>query len=86
MKAEQLSRQLLMQIAVLNSTRLDPITVEDFTSWITNAFSLFKEWAGMFVPGSHCPPGMRSRSLAYWLFKKRTYQTQNGCLPGYDHH
>lgn len=70
MKAEQLSRQLLMQIAVLNSTMLDPITVEDFTSWVTNAFSLFKEWAGMFVLGSYCPPGLRSRSLAYWLFKK----------------
>jgi len=40
---------VLMQIAVLNSTRLDPITVEDFTSWITNAFSLFKEWVGMFA-------------------------------------
>lgn len=86
MKAEQLSRQLLMQIAVLNSTRLDPITVEDFTSWVTNAFSFFKEWADMFVPGSYCPPGMRSMSLAYWLFNKRTCQTQSGCLPGYDHH
>ena len=51
-KAEQLSRKLLLQIAKLNSTRLDPITLGDFTSWITNAFSFFKEWAGMLAWGA----------------------------------
>lgn len=40
-----------MQIAVLNNTRMEPITFGDFTSWITNAFSFFKEWAGMFAGG-----------------------------------
>lgn len=86
MKAEQLSRQLLMQIAVLNSTRLDPITIEDFTSWITNAFSFFKEWAGMFAWGAIVLLGC---GVGLWLIghlKKRTCQTQSGCLPGYDHH
>lgn len=32
MEAEQLSRQLLMQIAVLNVTRVKPVTLKDFTS------------------------------------------------------
>ena len=51
-KAEQLSRKLLLQIAKLNSTRPDPVTLGDFTSWITNAFSFFKEWAGMLAWGA----------------------------------
>ena len=51
-KAEQLSRKLLLQIAKLNSTRLDPVTLGAFTSWITNAFSFFKEWAGMLAWGT----------------------------------
>ena len=51
-KAEQLSRKLLLQIAKLNGTRLDPVTLGDFTSWITNAFSFFKEWAGMLAWGA----------------------------------
>jgi hypothetical protein len=46
---EQLSRELLLQIARLYGTRLDPVTLGDFTSWITNAFSFFKEWAGMLA-------------------------------------
>ena len=51
-KVEQLSRKLLFQIAKLNSTRLDPITLGDVTSWITNAFSFFKEWVGMLAWGA----------------------------------
>jgi hypothetical protein len=50
-KAEQLSRKLLHQIAKLNGTRLDPVTLGDFTSWITIAFSFFKEWAGILAWG-----------------------------------
>ena len=49
---EQLSRKLLLQIAKLNSTRLDPVTLGDFTFWITNAFSCFKECGGMLVWGA----------------------------------
>jgi hypothetical protein len=51
-KAEQLSKKLLLQIAKLNSTRLDHVTLGDFTSWITNAFSFFKEWVGMLAWGA----------------------------------
>jgi hypothetical protein len=29
-----------------------PVTLGDFTSWITNAFSFFKEWAGMLAWGA----------------------------------
>ena len=50
-KAEQLSRKLLLQIAKLNGTLLDPVTLGDFTSWITNAF-FYKEWAGMLAWGA----------------------------------
>ena len=57
-KAEQLSRKLLLQIAKLNSTQLDPVTLGDFTSCITNAFSFFKEWAGMLAWGDSGPPGL----------------------------
>ena len=48
---EQLSRKLLLQIAKLNGTRLDPVTLEDFTSWITIAFPYFKEWGKMLAWG-----------------------------------
>jgi hypothetical protein len=48
-KAEQVSRKLLLQIAKLNSTRPNPVTLGDFTSWITNAFSFLKERAGMLA-------------------------------------
>jgi len=64
MKAEQLSRQLWIQIAVLNSNRIDPITVEEFTSWITNAFSFLKEWAGMFAWGAIVLLGW---GVCFWL-------------------
>ncbi|EDL81071.1 rCG31065, partial [Rattus norvegicus] len=65
MKVEQLSRQLLMQIAVLNNTRMEPITFGDFTTWITNAFSFFKEWAGMFAWGAIVLLGC---GICLWLF------------------
>ncbi|XP_063144267.1 CD99 molecule like 4 isoform X1 [Rattus norvegicus] len=85
MKTEQLSRQLLVQIAVLNNTRLEPITFGDFTSWITNAFSFFKEWAGMFAWGAIVLLGCR---VCLWLLccLKRACQTQSDCLPAYGHH
>ncbi|XP_063136510.1 uncharacterized protein LOC134484073 [Rattus norvegicus] len=65
MEAEQLSRQLLIQIAVLNNTRMEPISIGDFTSWITNAFSFFKEWAGMFAWGAIVLLGC---GVCLWLF------------------
>ena len=52
MAKAEFSRKLLLQIAKLNSTRLDPVTLGDFTSWITNAFSFFKEWEGMLAWGA----------------------------------
>jgi hypothetical protein len=51
-KAEQLSKKLLLQIAKLNGTRLDPVILGDFTSWITIAFSFFKEWVGILAWGA----------------------------------
>jgi hypothetical protein len=35
----------------LNGTRIEPITVGDFTSWLTSAFSYFKEWVGVVLFG-----------------------------------
>jgi hypothetical protein len=49
---EQLSRKLLLYIVKLNSTLLDLVTLGDFTSWITNVFSFFKEWSGMLAWGA----------------------------------
>ena len=44
--------QLQNQIVVLNEMRADPITFGDFTSWLTSAFSYFKEWAGVCLFGA----------------------------------
>ena len=49
MEGEKLAKQLLLQIASLNVTRLNPITMGDLTSWLTTAFSWVKEWAGMLA-------------------------------------
>ena len=46
-----------MQILNLNGTRVEPVTLGDFTSWLTSAFSYFKEWVGviLFAAVGLCP-------------------------------
>ncbi|KAL6029841.1 hypothetical protein STEG23_037649 [Scotinomys teguina] len=47
--AELLMSQQLLQIAALNETRVEPISLGDFTDWLSSAFSFFKEWVGVGI-------------------------------------
>jgi hypothetical protein len=40
---ERLQTKLQIQILNLNATRVEPVTLGDFTFWLTSAFSYFKE-------------------------------------------
>ncbi|XP_058436493.1 uncharacterized protein LOC131424308 [Marmota monax] len=64
MEAENMIQSQLTQIAVLNSTRVDPVTLGQFTDWISSAFSLFKEWVGVGIFGAMCCFGV---VLCLWL-------------------
>ncbi|XP_058437055.1 uncharacterized protein LOC131424383 [Marmota monax] len=58
MAAEDMIQSQLTQIAVLNSTRVNPVTLGQFTDWISSAFSFFKEWVGVGIFGAMCCFGM----------------------------
>jgi hypothetical protein len=47
-----LQTKLQIQILNLNGTRVEPVTLGDFTSWLTSAFSYFKEWVGVILFGA----------------------------------
>ncbi|KAL6074150.1 hypothetical protein STEG23_025633 [Scotinomys teguina] len=51
---ELLMSQQLLQIAALNETRVEPISLGDFTDWFSSAFSFFKEWVGVGIFGAIC--------------------------------
>lgn len=63
---ERLQTKLQIQILSLNGTRVEPVILGDFTSWLTSAFSYFKEWVGVILFGAaiccglvftfFCPP------------------------------
>jgi hypothetical protein len=74
-KVEQLSKKLRLQIAKLNGTRMDPFTLGDFASWITIAFSFFKEWARMLAWGGQWSSWVVSSHLAIVSAKKRACTT-----------
>lgn len=46
---ERLQRKLQIQILNLNRTRVKPVTLRDFTSWLTSTFSYFKKWVGVIL-------------------------------------
>ncbi|KAG3271111.1 hypothetical protein H1C71_023919, partial [Ictidomys tridecemlineatus] len=54
MTAEVMIQSQLTQIAVLNNTRVKPVTLGQFTNWIYSAFSFFKEWVGVGILGAVC--------------------------------
>ncbi|KAL6037223.1 hypothetical protein STEG23_016793 [Scotinomys teguina] len=62
--AELLMSQQLLQIAALNETRVEPISLGDFTDWLSSAFSFFKEWVGVGIFGSICCFGL---VLSLWF-------------------
>ncbi|XP_058437141.1 uncharacterized protein LOC131424390 [Marmota monax] len=65
MEAEKLIQTQLTQIAMLNNTRVDPVTLGQFTNWLSSAFSFFKEWVGVGIFGAMCCFGV---VLCLWLF------------------
>jgi hypothetical protein len=42
-KLKRLQTKLQIQILNLNKTKVEPVTLGDFTSWLTSIFSYFKE-------------------------------------------
>ena len=44
---EQTLRELRIAVLQVNSTRLDLSLTEGFSTWISAAFSYFKEWVGV---------------------------------------
>ena len=47
MEFEQTLRELRVAILQVNSMRLDPSLTKGFSTWISSAFSYFKEWVGV---------------------------------------
>jgi hypothetical protein len=52
LELERLQMRLQIQILNLNGTRVEPVTLGDFTSWLTSAFSYFKDWVGVILFGA----------------------------------
>ena len=47
MEFEQTLRELRVAILQVNSTHLDTSLTKGFSTWISSAFSYFKEWVGV---------------------------------------
>lgn len=66
--------RLQIQILNVNGTRVEPVTLGDFTSWLTSAFSYFKEWVGVILFGAAIWCGL---VFMLWLVYK--FRTQQKC-------
>ena len=72
---ESLQMKLQIQILNFNGTRVEPVTLGDFTSWLTSAFSYFKEWVGVILFGAAICCGL---VFMLWLVCKfRTQQKRD---------
>jgi hypothetical protein len=49
---ERLQSRLQIQILNLSGTRVEPVTLGDFTSWLVSVFYYFKEWVGAIMFGA----------------------------------
>lgn len=70
---EQTLRELGTAIIQVNSTRLDLSLTEGLSSWISSAFSYFKEWVGVGIFGAALCCGL---VLLLWLICKFRAQTK----------
>ncbi|XP_058442231.1 uncharacterized protein LOC131425033 isoform X1 [Marmota monax] len=78
MEAENLIQSQPTQIAVLNSSRVEPVTLGQFTSWLSSAFSFFKEWVGVGIFGAMCCFGV---VLCLWLLcRLRAHHSQEKAM------
>uniref|UniRef100_A0A8C9Q7F9 Uncharacterized protein n=1 Tax=Spermophilus dauricus TaxID=99837 RepID=A0A8C9Q7F9_SPEDA len=73
-EGERLTQELLSQIANLNGTRVEPLSVADFASWASSIFSYFKEWVGVGLFGAMLLCGL---VLCLWMIccMRRTQQS-----------
>lgn len=72
---EQTLRELRTAIIQVNSTRLDLSLTEGLSSWISSAFSFFKEWVGVGLFGAALCCGL---IFVLWLFcKLKTQQKRD---------
>ena len=55
---EQLQANFSHCIHVLNSTKVELITVGQFSDWMVKTFSYFKEWIGVGMFGAFCLAGL----------------------------
>lgn len=86
LEGEILLQEQLFQIAVLNNTRVQPITLGQFSDWLYSAFSFFKEWIGVGLFLVCCLGGC---VLCFWLIcrlkaqtsrDKKNYITSHDCF------
>ena len=70
---EQTLRELRIAVLQVNSTRLDLSLTEGFSTWISAAFSYFKEWVGVDLFGVAVCGGVL---LLLWMICKLKAQTR----------
>lgn len=63
-EAEKMIFKQKLNILQLNATRVDPVTLGEFTAWLARAFSFFKEWVGVGLFAACCLFGI---VLCLWL-------------------
>jgi hypothetical protein len=72
---ERLQTKLQIQILNLIGIRVEPVALGYFTSWLTSAFSYFKEWVGVILFGAAICCGL---IFMLWLVCKfRTQQKRD---------
>ncbi|XP_052014525.1 uncharacterized protein LOC127665935 [Apodemus sylvaticus] len=64
---EQLQANFSYHIHVLNSTKVELVTIGQFSDWMVKTFSYFKEWIGVGMFGAFCLAGL---FLTLFLFCK----------------
>ncbi|EDL19895.1 uncharacterized protein C12orf76 homolog precursor [Mus musculus] len=72
---DRLHKELQIQIQKLNRTRVEPVTLGGFTSWLTSAFSYFKEWVGVILFGAAICCGLVF--VLQLVYKFRTQQKRD---------
>uniref|UniRef100_A0A8C9AU32 Uncharacterized protein n=1 Tax=Phocoena sinus TaxID=42100 RepID=A0A8C9AU32_PHOSS len=72
-EAELMLLNQKIQIKTLNATRLDPVTLGDFTTWLSSAFTFFKEWIGVGMFAVCCMAGL---VVCLWLICRLRTRTK----------
>lgn len=78
---DEIMRKLRLAIVQINSTRLDISVTQGLFTWISSAFSYFKEWVGVGMFGVTLFAGLL---LCLWLqVQKTTTRKKCGYSPSY---